>query len=118
MAHRMAGLYPGHLTRRFMAGLNVLRTHLWRRQGLRLPRGLFSVRVRLTLWYVAFLALVLVLFSGAIYAIEQQSLLSQIDARLDARLPQLAGTYDVRSDRLMAAPDAATARGAETVRLL
>jgi two-component system, OmpR family, sensor kinase len=118
MAHRMAGRYPGRLTRRFMAGLNVLRTRLWRMQELPLSRVLFSVRVRLTLWYVVILALVLVLFSGAIYAIEQQSLLSQIDGRLDARLQQLAGTYDVRSDRLTAAPDAATQRGDEIVLLL
>lgn len=84
------------------------------------PRGglLSSVRVRLTLWYAAILALVLLLCSGAIYATEQQALLAQVDSHVIARLHQLAATYDARSGRITAAPDLATARGDEVVLLL
>lgn len=84
-----------------------------RRSGL-----LRSVRVQLILWYVAILALVLGLFSGAIYATEQRALLSQLDGHLNERLRQLAGAYDAHGGRLTAALDAATERGDEVVLVL
>ena len=37
-----------------------------------------SIRVRLTLWYAAALALVLAAFSGAVYAIVRASLLHEV----------------------------------------
>jgi signal transduction histidine kinase len=83
-----------------------------------MARVFSSLRLRLTLWYVAVLTLVLVLFSGAIYTIEQQALISQLDRRLDARVQQLAGAYDAGRGRLTAAPDADTQRGDEVVLLL
>ena len=80
------------------------------------PTG--SVRIRLTLWYVAILALVILLFGVGIYAAERQSLLSQFDTRVGARLRQLAGTYDARTGRLTGAPDGAIAQGDEIALLL
>jgi hypothetical protein len=103
-----SGRWP--VPRLFPAALNFLGTHARRQTGPR--RGtLFGVRLRLTLWYVGILALVLVLFSVAIYATEQQALLSQVDSRVNVRLRQLAGSYDAGSERLTAPPDTATAQG-------
>ncbi len=82
-------------------------------------RGLLSgVRLRLTLWYVAVLALVLLVAGVAIYAAEEQTLLSQVDGRIDARLRQLASSYDPVSGRLTAPPDSEVAQGREIVLLL
>ncbi len=99
-------------------------TPLWRsvttaRRGRwRAPRLRASIRARLTLWYSAILALVLLLCSGAIYVTEQQSLRAQVDSQLAARLRQWAAAYDERSGRLAAARDPDIAQGTEVVLLL
>ncbi|MDB5056917.1 MAG: hypothetical protein JWO59_389, partial [Chloroflexi bacterium] len=99
-------------------GLGNGRSRVWTRlQGMK-PGLFFSIRVRLVLWYIAILALVLIIFSAAIYAAEQHALLSEIDGRVHARLQQLAGAYDARSGRLTTAPDAETVRGGEVVLIL
>jgi signal transduction histidine kinase len=74
--------------------------------------------MRLTLWYVAVLALVLCVASVAIYAAEQRTLLAQLDGRISDRLRQLAGSYDLASGRLTAAADGEVAQGGEIVLLL
>ena len=80
---------------------------------------LFSnIRVRLVLWYIAILALILILCSGAIYAAEQRALLAQVDSRLMTRLRQLAGAYDARSGRLVTTGDSDIAQGTEIALLL
>ena len=84
----------------------------------RWPGLLSSLRVRLILWYVAILALILLLCSGAIYATEQQFLLAQVDSQLTTRLQHWAATYDARSGRLAAARDPAIAQGTEIVLLV
>jgi two-component system, OmpR family, sensor kinase len=76
-----------------------------------------NVRLRLTLWYVAILAVVLAVFSGVIYETQRQFLISQIDNRLRARVQQLDGTYDDRSGRLAASLDDETRQGREVVLL-
>lgn len=89
-----------------------------RLRPLRIPSAFRGVRGRLTLWYVAMLAVVLVLSGGAVYTIEGQSLTAALDARLHTLAQQLAATYDARHDQLLAAPDAATRNGDEIVLLL
>jgi len=83
-----------------------------RKQGLHAPdtRGLATknvpllrqgrIRTRLTLWYVVLLAVVLLLFSGALYLTERQALEAQLDAALRTRLDQVAAAYDARTQRL------------------
>jgi heavy metal sensor kinase len=53
-----------------------------------------SVRVRLTLWYVALLALVLIAFSSVVYALLTQSLYSRLDATLRNEVRALAAGYE------------------------
>src|SRR2546421_6942773 len=116
---RLNGSFSRRLPPRGLMARRIgLSTRWWKPQVRPLARVPSSLRVRLTLWYLAILALVLVLFSGAMYTTEQQALRSQIDSRLDARLRQLAGAYDVRHGRLTAAPDAATQKGDEVTLLL
>ncbi|HWE60474.1 MAG TPA: hypothetical protein VHB98_02065, partial [Chloroflexota bacterium] len=109
-----AGLARG---RRPPGWLRVLSACAWLGDGTR-RTVLSSVRVRLILWYVAILALVLLLFSSAIYVTERQALLSQLDGHINARLRQLSVAYDARSPRLTAPLDAATVQGDEIALLL
>lgn len=62
---------------------------------------LHSVRLRLTAWYVAILAGVLLLFSGAVYGIDQQYLLAQLDDRVHTRVQQVAHAYDWHTGHLL-----------------
>jgi signal transduction histidine kinase len=53
-----------------------------------------SIRVRLTLWYVAILAVVLLVFSSIIYDSQARSLRSEMESRLRKEGQRLAGLYD------------------------
>jgi heavy metal sensor kinase len=53
-----------------------------------------SVRVRLTLWYLALLALVLIAFSSGVYFLLAQSLYDRLDASLRNEVRALAATYE------------------------
>ncbi len=53
-----------------------------------------SVRVRLTLWYLAVLALVLIAFSTGVYLLLRQSLYDRLDASLRNEVRALATAYD------------------------
>jgi hypothetical protein len=53
---------------------------------------LTTVRVRLTLLYVVILALILAIFSGAVYVTEQNYLVSQLDSELHTHLEELGST--------------------------
>ncbi len=48
-----------------------------------------SIRLRLTLWYVLLLALILITFSGALYAILSFSLLNEVDRTLQTRAAEV-----------------------------
>ncbi len=48
-----------------------------------------SIRLRLTLWYVLLLAVILVVFSGALYAILSYSLLNEVDRTLQTRAAEV-----------------------------
>ena len=48
-----------------------------------------SIRVRLTLWYVALLAVILVLFSGALYLSLSRSLRQEMDLTLSTEAERL-----------------------------
>ena len=54
--------------------------------------GLTSVRVRLTAWYAAALAVVILLFSLGIYVFVRSSLLKQLDRRLEGDLAGVEST--------------------------
>lgn len=61
----------------------------------RLSRLLHSVRFRLSLWYVAILAVVVVVFGSVIYSVEATSLSGEIDAELKLvaeKVPQALST--------------------------
>ncbi|MDQ2905828.1 MAG: HAMP domain-containing histidine kinase [Chloroflexota bacterium] len=80
-----------------------------RKGGLRsIARLLRSTRFRLTLWFVALLALILFVFSGTIYTTTRITLTYAVDAYLQTRLTQLASTYNAQSGRLTLVPDSAT----------
>ena len=49
-----------------------------------------SIRLRLTLWYVSLLAVILVAFSGALYAILSLSLFNQVDTSLESRAAEVS----------------------------
>lgn len=53
-------------------------------------RGAASIRVRLTLWHVAIMALVLAVFAVSTYVYVRESMFAQIDARLDESLTLIA----------------------------
>ncbi len=61
-----------------------------------------SIRLRLTLWYVFLLAIILVLFAGALYAVLSFSLSNEVDRRLQLRASEvettLATVLAVQSD--------------------
>jgi two-component system, OmpR family, sensor kinase len=66
-----------------------------RRDGWRYPvRLLLSVRMRLTLWYIAVLAAVIVIFAVSIYYTQQTYLYDDLNKQLDTRLQQIAATYN------------------------
>ncbi|GCE12909.1 sensor histidine kinase [Tengunoibacter tsumagoiensis] len=67
-------------------------------QGLR--RFWHSMRLRLTLWYVALLALILVTFSSIIYTTESVNLSTTLDSYLRTRLTQVAVTYDAQKHQI------------------
>ncbi len=48
-----------------------------------------SIRLRLTLWYVFLLAVVLIIFSGALYAVFSFSLFNEVDRRLQIRASEV-----------------------------
>jgi two-component system, OmpR family, sensor kinase len=60
----------------------------------RLPTSFGSIRVRLTLWYVAILGLVMLIFSGVVYTAQEQGLQSRLRDGLRTTSQQLAATYD------------------------
>jgi len=62
------------------------------------PRGL-PIRVRLTLWYVALLAAILVAFSGSLYLSFSRGLREQQDATLLAGAAQLQASMDQENGR-------------------
>lgn len=53
-----------------------------------------SIRLRLTLWYVALLAVILVVFSGALYAILSFSLFDEVDRTLQTRAAEVQNGAD------------------------
>ncbi len=61
---------------------------------------LASVRFRLTLWYVAILGLVLLIFSGLVYLVLSNSLHSGLDDLLRNRAVQLTATYNISDGQL------------------
>ncbi|MDQ2715747.1 MAG: HAMP domain-containing histidine kinase [Chloroflexota bacterium] len=80
-----------------------------RKGGLRSVVRLFrSTRFRLTLWFVALLALILLVFGGTIYTITRITLTYTEDTYLHTRLTQIASTYNAQSGRLTLAPESAT----------
>ena len=73
----------------------------------RLLRRATSIRVRLTLWYVALLAVILVAFSGLLYPSLSRSLREQMDVTLAAEALRLTSSLDFEngSPSLGEAPD-------------
>jgi heavy metal sensor kinase len=73
----------------------------------RLLRRPSSIRVRLTLWYVALLAVILVVFSGVLYVSLSRSLRSELDLTLTTEAERLVTSMDVEngSPRLGDGPD-------------
>jgi heavy metal sensor kinase len=61
-------------------------------------RGL-SIRWRLTLWYGAVLAAVLLLFGGSVYLTMRQAFLSRVDGGLEAELQEVADDIEAIADR-------------------
>ncbi|MEW5721048.1 MAG: hypothetical protein AB1817_20650, partial [Chloroflexota bacterium] len=61
-----------------------------------------SIRLRLTLWYVLVLAVILVVFAGALYAAFSFSLSTEVDRRLQIRAADvqnsLATALELQSD--------------------
>ncbi len=53
-----------------------------------------SIRLRLTLWYVLVLAVILIAFSGALYAILSFSLLGEVDRGLERRAGEVQNAAD------------------------
>ena len=49
------------------------------------PLTTMSIRLRLTLWYVSLLAVILLIFSGALYAVLSYSSFTEVDNRLELR---------------------------------
>ncbi len=59
-----------------------------------------TIRARLTLGYVALLALILILFSGALYLTLSRSLYQQVDDNLRVNVEQAAGAVNVESGQI------------------
>lgn len=56
-----------------------------------------TIRVRLTLWYVALLAVILVAFSAFLYASLSHNLHAQLDGVLEAEAQRLVATLDIQN---------------------
>lgn len=59
-----------------------------------------TIRVRLTLWYVALLALILIVFSTAIYLTFTYALDQQVDNALQLNSEQLAGAVNIEQGQI------------------
>lgn len=61
-----------------------------------------SIRLRLTLWYVFLLAIILIVFSGTLYAILSFSLFNELDRTLERRAAEVqngaTAAFDIQSD--------------------
>ncbi|HKT38473.1 MAG TPA: HAMP domain-containing protein, partial [Ktedonobacterales bacterium] len=69
--------------------------------GMRSPARLFrSVRFRLTLWYLALLAVIIGAFGLTVYFAQQHSLTTQFDDLLRTRVQQIALTYNATTQQL------------------
>ena len=53
-----------------------------------------SIRLRLTLWYVSLLAVILIIFSGALYAVLAFSLYNEVDRTLETRAGEVQRGVD------------------------
>jgi two-component system OmpR family sensor kinase len=53
-----------------------------------------SIRLRLTLWYVVLLAIILVIFSGVLYAVLAFSLFNEVDRTLETRAAEVQNGVD------------------------
>jgi heavy metal sensor kinase len=69
-----------------------------RRVLRRLRRELGTIRARLTLWYVALLAAILLPFSVFLYASLARNLLAEIDRSLAEQVTRIADPIDLRDD--------------------
>lgn len=59
-----------------------------------------TIRVRLTLWYVALLAVILVAFSASLYVSLSRSLHAELDRSLETEAQRLAATLDIQDGHL------------------
>lgn len=59
------------------------------------PLARLPVRLRLTLWYTALLAVALVLFAASVYLLMSHSLLTNLDSSLRTRIDQLQPSLEV-----------------------
>src|SRR5689334_24908710 len=59
-----------------------------------------SVRFRLTLWYLALLAVIISAFGLTVYYAQEHSLATQFDDTLRTRVQQIALTYDATTRQL------------------
>ena len=74
---------------------------MWGHTTMRYPARFFqSVRFRLTLWYLALLALILIGFGLTVYYAQQSYISAQFDSLLRTRIQQIALTYDASTQRL------------------
>jgi heavy metal sensor kinase len=80
------------------------------------PPLLRTVRVRLTLWYVALLGLILLAFGGALYAALSQSLRQQLDGQLVLYAHDLLENVDLSGGQPRFATDDSAAEAVEEVR--
>jgi heavy metal sensor kinase len=73
----------------------------------RIWRPAASIRVRLTLWYVALLAVILLVFSGLLYLTLSRALREELDVTLSTEAERLIGSMKFGSDapQLGDAPD-------------
>lgn len=72
-----------------------------------LARFFRSVRFRLTLWYLALLAIILCAFGLTVYYAQQHSLSTQLNDVLRTRIQQIALTYDAATQQLVVTPSPA-----------
>ena len=66
----------------------------------RLLRHFYSLRFRLTLWYLLILAMTLCLFSTTIYLLQQNALYNEADSGLQTAIRALPDLYDPHSGQL------------------
>lgn len=62
--------------------------------------SLGNIRVRLTLWYIALLALILLGFSSALYFVVSRALYQQVDDALALNAQQLISGFNIENGRL------------------